>query len=203
MNFTREELKRLAVPLVVALALIGAGIGFIYSSGDGLRVAQAKLGVAQSERRQNAERLARIAEEEREVKEKISVYNRLEALNILGEERRLEWADAVNRIRAQRELLDLRYRVERQRLLVSLPGKPGNVDFYASTMRVDLAMLHEEDLLRFLADLRASGNAYYSVRGCYVQRSTPGGGGATVIASRLRAECSIDLITIVDRGAKS
>ena len=103
--------------------------------------------------------------------EKLDVYQRLKQLNILGEERRLEWADAITRIRTQRELLDLRYRVDRQRLLASVPGKPANVDFFASTMRVELALLHEEDLLRFLADLRDSGNAYYAVRNCALTRT--------------------------------
>ena len=201
MNFTREELKRLALPVLIALALIAAGIGAIYSSGDGLRLAQARLGVAQAERRQNAERLARIAEEEREVSQKMDVYKQLKALNILGEERRLEWADAVNRIRVQRELLDVRYRVERQKLLTSAQGKPANVDFFASTMRVDLQLLHEEDLLRFLEDLRASGNAYYAVKKCTITRTGAAPGGATM-APRLAAQCDIDLITIVDRAAK-
>jgi len=36
---------------------------------------------------------------------------------------------------------------------------------------VELALLHEEDLLRFLADLRASGNAYYSVKQCLITRT--------------------------------
>jgi hypothetical protein len=201
MNFTPEELKKLSLPAFLALALLAAGGGLIWSADVALKSAQRAAAAAQAERQQSGERLARIAEEEREVKEKINVYQRLKALNILGDERRLEWADAVTRIRAQRELLDLRYRVERQRLLVSLPGKPGNVDFFASTMRVDLALLHEEDLLRFLADLRDSGNAYYSVRSCQLSRTGPGGAGA-VIAPRLRAECTIDLVTIVDRGAK-
>ena len=201
MRFTQEELKRLAVPIVIALALIAAGIGMLFSTGEGLRMAQARLGVAQSERRQNAERLARIAEEEREVNQKLDVYKQLKALNILGEERRLEWADAVNRIRVQRELLDVRYRVERQKLLTSAQGKPANVDFYASTMRVDLQLLHEEDLLRFLGDLRASGNAYYSVRKCVLTRTGQAVGGTTM-TPRLSAQCEIDLITIVDRAAK-
>jgi hypothetical protein len=200
-RFTQEELKRLAVPIVIALALIAAGIGMLFSTGEGLRMAQARLGVAQSERRQDAERLARIAEEEREVNQKLDVYKQLKALNILGEERRLEWADAVNRIRVQRELLDVRYRVERQKLLTSAQGKPANVDFYASTMRVDLQLLHEEDLLRFLGDLRASGNAYYSVRKCVLTRTGQAVGGTTM-TPRLSAQCEIDLITIVDRAAK-
>ncbi len=201
MTFSQDELKRLAGPLALAIALVAAGAGIIMSAGDALRSSQAKLALAQAERRQNAERLARIAEEEREVNEKIDLYQRLKQFNILGEERRLEWADAINRIRVQRELLDLRYRVERQKLLVSMPGKPGNVDFYASTMRVDLQLLHEEDLLRFLADLRNSGNAFYAIRRCTLQRTGQAVSG-TIMLPRLQAGCDIDLITIIDRAAK-
>jgi hypothetical protein len=200
-TFSPEELKKLAAPALAALALLAAGFALIWSTGESLRAARQQLAAAQSERMQNGERLARIAEEEREVKEKIAVYQQLKQLNILGEERRLEWADAMTRIRAQRELLDMRYRVERQKLLVSLPGKPANVDFYASTMKVELALLHEDDLLRFLADLRNSGNAYYAVKKCVLSRTGSAATGAGLVP-RLRAECDIDLITLLDRAAK-
>ena len=202
MTFTREELKKLALPVLIGLVLIGVGFGLIKLAGDSLRSEHRRLTAAKVERTQSAERLARIAEEEREVKEKLDVYQQLKRLNVLGEERRLEWADAITRIRTQRELLDLRYRVERQQLLTSAAGKPANVDFFASTMRVDLALLHEEDLLRFLGDLRASGNAYYSVKRCAVSRTGQAATGTSIIP-RLRAECEIDLITIIDRAAKS
>ena len=201
MRFTAEELKRLAIPLALALALLGAGVVLVQWSGGSLAGAQRTLDAAQAERREATERLARIAEEEREVSQKLDVYRRLRALNIIGEERRLEWADAITRIRTQRELLDLRYRVERQQLLFSAVGKPANVDFHSSTMKVDLALLHEEDLLRFLADLRDSGNAFYAARRCSIQRTGQVATG-TGLTPRLRAECEIDLITIVDRAAK-
>ena len=201
MTLSREEAKRLVGPLGLAIALLACGVALLYVAGESLASARRQFSAAQGERRQNSERLERIAEEEREVKQKIDVYRRLKQLSILGEERRLEWADAVGRIRAQRELLDLRYVVERQRLLSSVQGKPGKVDFYASTMKVDLALLHEEDLLRFLGDLRESGNAFYAVRKCTVNRTGQAAAGATM-TPRLRAECDIDLITIMDRGAK-
>jgi hypothetical protein len=201
MTFTREELKKLAAPLLISLALLAFGVMLIKLANDSLRQANESQATARAERNRNAERLARIAEEEREVKAKLDVYQQLKGLHVLGEERRLEWADAIAKIRTQRELLDLRYRVERQQLLTSVPGKPANVDFFASTMQVNLALLHEEDLLRFLADLRASGNAYYSVKKCLVNRTGPATSGATLVP-RLRAECSIDLITIMDRAAK-
>jgi hypothetical protein len=202
MNLTREEWRKLALPLAAAVVLLGAGLALIVSSGATRAGAQRQLTQAQDERKQNTERLARIAEEEREVSEKLDVYKQLKRLNILGEERRLEWADAITRIRTERELLDLSYRVERQKLLKSLPGKPGSIDFYASTMNVSLDLLHEEDLLRFLGDLRNSGNAYFVVKACNVQRTGQAATGTT-ITPRLRAQCEIDLVTVVDRGAKS
>jgi hypothetical protein len=201
MTLTRKEARKLLLPKLAALALLGAGAALITAGNASLKDGHRELVAAQAERKQNRERLDRIAEEEREVKEKLDVYRHLKQLNILGEERRLEWADAMARIRAQRELLDLRYRVERQKLVTSAAGKPANVDFFASSMKVQLALLHEEDLVRFLADLRESGNGYYSVKKCSLARTAAAATGVT-ITPRLRADCEIDLVTIMDRAAK-
>ncbi|HEY8068830.1 MAG TPA: hypothetical protein VIF38_08045 [Burkholderiales bacterium] len=202
MSFSATELKKLAIPLALLLASLAAGAGLIYWTQQQQRLAEGQLATARDERAQARERLTRIAEEEKEVNDKLAVYMRLKSLHILGEERRLEWADAMTRIRTQRELLDLRYIVERQRTLVSVPGKPANVDFLASTMKVNIALLHEGDLLAFLHDLRESGNAYYSIRRCTITRTDAAPTGLS-IAPRLRAECDIDLITILDHAAKT
>jgi len=201
MTLTQEELRKLILPLLAAVLLIGAGAFLVSSAREARARAQAEFLAAQAERRQSGDRLARIAEEEREVTEKLDVYKQLKRLNILGEERRLEWADAVARIRNERELLDLTHRVDLQRMLKSLPGKPGTVDFFASTMTVQLDLLHEEDLLRFLGDLRDSGNAYYAVKSCTMRRTGQAATGVS-ITPRLRGNCEIELITVVDRGAK-
>ena len=201
MNLSRDDWKKLILPAAICVALFAAGGALIWGATQSQRSARVLLAAAQKDRTEKAERLARIAEEEREVREKLQVYEQLQRLNILGEERRLEWADAINRIRAERELLDLKYKVDRQKLLVSLPGKPGSVDFFASPMQVQIALLHEGDLVRFLSDLRASGNAYYSVKHCDINRTGQAATG-TGLTPRLRADCDIDLITIQDRGAK-
>ena len=202
MNFSRTELKALLPALALLIALVAAGAGLVYWTQQEQRKSNQQLAAARTERAQAQERLTRIAEEEKEVKDKLEVYRRLKSLRILGEEQRLEWADAMTRIRRGRELLDLRYHVERQRLLLSAPGKPANVDIFASTMKVDVALLHEGDLLGFLHDLRESGNAYYAVKRCQITRTGAAGTGASIVP-RLRAECDIDLITIIDRAAKA
>ena len=202
MNFSAQELKKLAAPLALMLALLAAGAALIYWTQREQRMAAQQLSASRAERAQACERLARIAEEEKEVNEKLEVYRRLKSLRILGEEQRLEWADAMTRIRTARELLDLRYTVGRQQSLVSVAGKPASVDFFASTMKVEIALLHEGDLLVFLRDLRDSGNAYYSIKRCALSRTGVAPSAAS-IAPRLRADCDIDLITILDRAAKT
>ena len=202
MNFSAEELRKLAAPLAMLVALLAAGAGLIYWIEQEQRATHQQLAGAREQRNQARDRLTRIAEEEKEVSDKLEVYRRLKSLHILGEEQRLEWADAMTRIRNARELLDLRYSVGRQQTIASVPGKPANVDFYASTMRVDIALLHEGDLLGFLHDLRESGNAFYSVKRCAIRRTGIAATGTSIVP-RLRAECDIDLITIIDRAAKA
>ena len=202
MNFSADELKKLAAPIALLLALVAAGAGLIYWVDREQRIAAQQLEEARGERGQAHDKLTRIAEEEKEVSDKLAVYRQLKSLHILGEEQRLEWADSMTRIRTSRELLDLRYIVERQRSLVSVPGKPANVDFYASTMKVDIALLHEGDLLVFLRDLREAGNAYYSIKRCAISRTGQAPTGTSIVP-RLRADCDVDLITIIDRAAKS
>ena len=202
MNLSAVELKKLAAPLVLLLALLAAGAGLIYWTQQEQRLAGEQLAGARAERAKAREHLQQIAEEEKEVNDKLAVYRRLKSLHVLGEEQRLEWADAMTRIRTQRELLDLRYIVERQRVLVSVPGKPANVDFLASTMKLSVALLHEGDLLVFLRDLRDSGNAYYSIKRCAITRTGTAATGLSIVP-RLRADCDIDLITILDRAAKA
>jgi hypothetical protein len=202
MNFTAADFRKLAAPIAMLVALLAAGGGLIFWTQLEQRKAEQQLATAKTEQAQAREKLTRIAEEEKEVNDKLAVYRRLKDLRILGEEQRLEWADAMTRIRNARELLDMRYIVEKQRTLMSVAGKPANVDFFASTMKVDVALLHEGDLLAFLRDLRESGNAYYSVKRCQMTRSPSAPTGLSIVP-RLRADCDIDLITILDRAAKA
>lgn len=205
MNFTAADFKKLLLPIALASILIGAGAALVWFVNRQLVVTNARFAAVKVERTQARERLARISEEEREVAERIEVYRKLRELNIIGKERRLDWADSIQRIRLDREMLDVRYRIEPQKVLSSIQAKPGKVEFNVSSMKLELALLHEGDLLGFLEDLRESGNAYVSVRRCAISRSGAGASpsGASILTPRLRAECQIDLITVLDAGAKS
>ena len=189
-----RPILREAAPYAAALVLLLLGAALVWAAHQALQREKRALAAAQSERRQAADRLTRLAQEERDVRDHIELYRRLENLRILGEERRLDWVEALARIRKRRELAELRYQIEQQKVLRTLPGTPA-LEVRSSSMKVELALLHEGDLLGFLEDLRASGNAFYSVRQCTLARIAEAPPNAP-LAPRLRAVCQIDLITL-------
>lgn len=86
MNFSAAELRKLAPAIAILVALLAAGGALVYWTQLQERAAARELAAARAERAQARERLARIAEEEKEVKDKLTVYRRLQRLHILGPE---------------------------------------------------------------------------------------------------------------------
>jgi hypothetical protein len=193
--------RRLLGPAVVALALVGAGAAAVAVTSQLLKKTQAEQQAVRAEREAEQHKFLRATDEERDIREKLVDYRKLVDRGLVGEERRLDWVDRINEIKAARKLLDIKYTIDRQRL-VDYPGigGPGDVEFLTSPMNLDMALLHEEDLFRFLSDLRSALSAHVVVRSCAMER-TERPGSDRVVAPHLRATCSIDLITIRDKRA--
>jgi hypothetical protein len=80
---------------VAAVLIAIAGAALVVASRLDLADAGRQLAAARAERNQAQERLARIAQDERDIRQRIGLYRRLTELNILGTERRLEWAESI------------------------------------------------------------------------------------------------------------
>ncbi len=198
---TAHELRQLAGPALVALALTVAGALLGLRAERVLGDAHREMADARAALAQGHARLAHLADEGRELRERLPVYRRLVESGVVGAERRLDWIETIGRIRTQRGLPELRYRIEPRTLLRSLGGQPAPIDVYASALHLQLALLHEGDLLHFLADLRESRGALHAPRQCQIRRvAAPDAGRGK--APQLEADCRIDLITIVDRAVK-
>ncbi|MGP1675871.1 MAG: hypothetical protein ACTS6J_01775 [Burkholderiales bacterium] len=196
MKLGRGDLKHLRLPIAACLALILAGAA-CYFAADGYLQETKKLGAAAAAQRTKVQaRLASATEEEREIKASLQQYQALAARGIVGEEERLDWVDTVTAIKNERRLFNIRYSIEPQQEL-DYPGfsRGGGVKFMASRVKMTMQLLHEEDLLNFIADLAGRGRSYLSVRSCDVRRESRGSGG-TKLAPRLQADCEFDLITI-------
>jgi len=121
---------------------------------------------------------------------------------MVSEQNRVEWIESIAGIKRTRKLFEIKYRIDAQSGL-DYPGivATGAGDFTVSRMKLDMLLLHENDLLDFLADLQAARKGYVSVRQCTVTRIDREAPPApTALQPRLRAECKVDLVAV--RGMK-
>jgi hypothetical protein len=63
-------------------------------------------------------------------------------------------------------------------------------------MRLQLQLLHEGELLTFLAELRDAVQAMVQVRSCAIERIAPGNTGQGNNNAQLKAECTLEWITL-------
>jgi hypothetical protein len=198
MKLGASDLKRLRLPLAAFVVLALAGVASYFAAGDYLQETK-KLGATTTAQRAEVQtKLASANEEEREIKANLQQYQALAARGILGEEKRLDWIDTITAIKNERRLFNIGYSIEPQKEL-DYPGfaPGGGVKFMVSRVKIEMQLLHEEDLLNFIDDLAKRGRSYLAVRNCDVKRIDRGSsGGATTLAPRLQATCVFDLITI-------
>ena len=194
--------QRRLVPGIVAVALAAAGATAMFLAQQVVQKTGAEQKAAATERENAQNRLARATDEEREIREKLLDYRKLRDRGLIGDEQRLVWVERIGEIKARRKLFDVKYTIDPQRP-AEYPGiaGTGDVEFMVSPMRIDLGLLHEDDLFRFLEDLRGALGSHVLVRSCTMTRLDRGG-AERGLAPRLRAECAIDLVTIRDKNAK-
>jgi hypothetical protein len=201
MNFTANDFTRLRWSL--GFLLLAIVIGMLVTTATQKLVQKAKTTQRQlqAEQQQTRSRLARAADEERELRSKIALFQDLESRGVIGQEERLNWVEQIARIKTARRLLDVQYEISPQRTLADsiLPGgsAAGGYEFVASAMKLQMPLLHEDDLLGFITDLRRSVHAHLLVRDCAIDRAASG--SDRTASAQLRADCTIDWITLREK----
>ncbi len=197
---SKDDFRRIRVSLAAALLMITAGAALVFGTLQYLKAEQKANRDEVAKARETKSQLSRARDEEQELKQKIARFNDFKAAGIIGDEQRLDWVEQIRQIKNARKLLDIQYELAPQHPIdpAVLPGASGNIDFYASTMQLKMQLLHEEDLLNFLSDLRTQTRAFIRVRNCNVER-LPAGQGEKNGSAQLHAECTLDWITLRER----
>ncbi len=90
---------------------------------------------------------------------------------VIGKEQRLRWLETLRTSSDELKLPSLRYNIDsRESFTPSFPANQGLYQIYTSSMKLDLGLLHENDLLLLLNDLEQKANGLYSVSSCNLQR---------------------------------
>lgn len=183
-----------SIALLVLAILLAAGLSF----GVLHFAEQARLSLSQAQAQQSESRgrLARAQEDEQEIRAKIDRYQEVIARGRTQPERRLDWVETLRSIKEKRRLISMDYEIAPQRPLDPKNVASGGYSFLVSPMKLDMLLLHENDLLGLLADLSTQVPALVSVRQCTIERLPA---VAQQPAALLRAQCELDWITLQEK----
>ena len=193
MKLEPKDFQKLQMSLLAMLLMVAVGVVSVLFSREKERQAHSAFTATQSERNDVDNKLKRIRSEEHQIREKAALFNALKTRGLIGEEQRLEWVELLKDIRERLRLIELRYEISPQQPLEKAPG--GALALHASTMKLQLNLLHEEDLIRLLDDLRRQARALIQVKRCDVSR-IPRSGPENTLQGYLQAECLIDWVTL-------
>lgn len=191
------NLKNLRWSLLLLLVASLASAAAVFFVRQFATQAQQGLRQAQAQQSETRARLARANDDEREIRAKIVRYQEILDLGRTQPERRLEWVETLRNIKTARRLLDIDYEIAPQRPLDEKVVASGGYSFLVSPMRLEMSLLHENDLFGLLADLQAQVQALVSVRQCRIERlpAAP----ARQNTANLKAQCEIDWITLQEK----
>lgn len=199
MKFERGDFPRIQISLIVAVAMAAAGATIAWWSHERAVTAGRSLAAASAQKQEFDQKLRQVRQEENEIKAKAATYSNWSARGIIGDEQRLDWVEMIRDIKTTRKLLDIQYEFAPQQSLGQPPG--GGFVFQNSTMKLQMKLLHEGDLINFINDLRAHAKAYVRVRSCNLSRIAKSAASAGETAL-LQAECTLDWTTIQPGGRK-
>ena len=199
MKIDGTDFPKLQASLFAALLMMAIGAATVYGCFSATQAAKTAQASAQAQRNEIGRKLKRLVSEEQEIKQDATLFKKLQARGMVGEERRLEWVEQLKAIRDQRKLLELQYEISPRRPLDTAPET--GLAYYTSAMKLQLKLLHEEDLLRLIDDLHRQASALTQVNNCKVWR-LPKERAERGPHAQLQADCRIDWITLHDNVEK-
>lgn len=200
-TLTKKDWPKLQWGVALFVVLVAASAAIVTLSGKKLKDDNNAHQQAQAASNAAHSKVARAAEEAVMLREKIVLYQALQSRGIIGQEHRLDWIEKIRKIKEARKLIELDYELGPQQLIKpDVVAPSGNAfDIMASPMKLQMSLLHENDLLGLLSDLRSGIQGYIRVNHCDIERAaaTPPASGP---APQLRASCDIDWITVREKS---
>lgn len=197
MNTTlTSSLRHLSGSLVFLIAALLLAAGMATWVIQTQKAVERSLQQVKTQLAESRNRLSRAQEDEREIRANIDRYRELIAQGRNQPENRLDWIETLRNIKEKRRLLGMEYEIAPQRPLDPQQPLTGGFAFLASPMKLDMPLLHENDLLGLFADLSAAVPALISIRRCTIERLPP---GSQPQAAQLKASCELEWITLQEK----
>lgn len=196
MKLTQQDWKRLQPPLLgMGIALVLVGLLAFYAEDYKSQQAAALL-IKQAEFNQ-AQQKYRLSGQEREtIVQYLPIYQDLISKGFVGEEQRIEWIEQLRQVHLQHKLFSIGYAIgEQEKISPAYLPNMSSFSLHRSTMKLDMDLLHEEDLLTLLNGLKQQ-TAPFIIRECEINRPIGSKINANLLTNNAKARCEIDWITL-------
>jgi len=198
MKLTQTDWRKLRLP-ILGLGCAMVLVGLLVSFADQYRSEQTTaLQDAELQYRKARSKFESSGLEKETIIKYLPQYNGLIGQGFVGEERRIEWIERLRKIHANYNLFSIDYNIEQQeKYTPSFITNVGNHVMNRSVMQLNLDMLHEGDLINLLEELH-DGTPPFMVRECEIRRPVGAVISETRVTNNLKANCTIDWITLRD-----
>ena len=192
MKLTNHDFRKLVVPIVATLLLLGvAGTLAWWTQADAQQAGLERNRAAEAKSRIEM-RLRQFHSEELDLKERSQLLQRLQDSGILGEEQRLDWMEQLRNTQRDLRIPGLKYEFSAQVPLNK--NAPAGYAWFNSPLRLQLRLLHEGDLLNTLGRIQQDATALVIVRSCKLV-PLPASTERREMTARLGADCELDWLT--------
>jgi type II secretory pathway pseudopilin PulG len=196
MKLDKQDWHQLQLPLIILMGvvvLIAASLFFVqnYSlkQASALQTQQNLLNAAR-------QRYQLSGMEKETISEYLPQYQALINKGFVGEERRIEWVEALREQHKSNKLFGIKYSISQQEdFRPSFAPNLGGFVLHRSIMKLDLDMLHEGDILQLTESLSAKNTAPFMLRDCELTRLNSGGALSKQLIANLHAQCQLDWLT--------
>jgi len=201
MKFSTKDLPHIrGLLIMLALALI-LGAVLIYVSDGVLTKAQQSKILADREWSEALRKLERTKNEQEDLQGYYHQYQNLVEQNVIGQERRLDWIETIEKIRNQLNIFSVKYKLEPQETLNLENNSTSNsFDLHRSNMTLDFSLLHEGQLLNFFDALSEEAKGMYLLESCTLTRNDLV--RQLRFVPNLQAECTLGWITLNEKNAE-
>jgi hypothetical protein len=172
MKFSTKDLPRTRGLLIISVLTLVLGAIIAYVSNGVLIEAQQSKITADREWSEAHRKLERTKSEKEDLQGYYHQYQNLVEQNVIGQERRLDWIEAIEKIRNKLNIFSVKYKLEPQETLnFETVTTSNSFDLHRSNMTLDFSLLHEGQLLNFLDTLSEEAKGMYLLESCTLTRN--------------------------------
>ena len=198
MKFSTKDLPRTRGLLIISVLTLVLGAIIAYVSNGVLIEAQQSKITADREWSEAHRKLERTKSEKEDLQGYYHQYQNLVEQNVIGQERRLDWIESIEKIRNKLNIFSVKYKLEPQETLnFETVTTSNSFDLHRSNMTLDFSLLHEGQLLNFLDTLSKEAKGMYLLESCTLTRNDFV--RQLRFIPNLQAECTLGWITLNEK----